>query len=151
MCQSRRENATEALCMFIQRAKYLVRIIIFPSPGRSPCEICTGNINCCCFSGGCWNVCPIINLLGVSTRITINTSLNWCLYNPSEIYIYVSCKIFHTSNFNVLTEEVGITPKAKEKMNSVGFFSLGFGPWWYVTDVLASQVKWLGLRKFLCF
>ena len=33
MCQSWRVNATEALCMFIQRVKYLVRIIIFPSTG----------------------------------------------------------------------------------------------------------------------
>ena len=33
MCQSWRANATEALCMFIQRVKYLVRIIIFPSTG----------------------------------------------------------------------------------------------------------------------
>lgn len=93
------------------------------------------------FPGGCWNVCPIINLLGVSTRITINTSLNRCLYNPSEIYIYVSCKIFHTSSFSVLTQEVGITPDAKEKINYVGFVSLGFGPWRYTADVLASQVK----------
>lgn len=43
--------------MFIQRAKYLVRIIIFPSTGWNPCEICTGNFSCCCFLGGCWNSC----------------------------------------------------------------------------------------------
>lgn len=88
--------------MFIQRVKYLVRIIIFPSTGWGPCEICTGNFSCCCFLGDCWNFCSIINLLGVTTRITMNTSLNRCLYIPNEIYIYVSCKIFRTSNLNVL-------------------------------------------------
>lgn len=81
MCQSWRENATEALCMFIQRVKCFVRIIIFPSTGGRPREICTGNFSCYCFLGGCWNFCSIINLLSVTTRITINTSLNRCLYN----------------------------------------------------------------------
>ena len=85
MCQSWGENATEALCVFIQRAKYLVRIIIFPSTGWRPCEICTGNFSCCCFLRGCWNFCSVINLLGVTTRITINTSLNRCLYNPLHL------------------------------------------------------------------
>lgn len=138
MCQSWRENATEALCMFIQRAKYLVRIIIFPSTGWNPCEICTGNFSCCCFLGGCWNSCSIINLLGVTTRITINTSLNRCLYNPNEIYIYVSCKIFHTSNLNVLTEEVDVTSEAKRKSELCGFL---FSEFWS----LATYYRCLGL------
>lgn len=112
--------------MFIQRAKYLVRIIIFPSAGWGPCEIGPGNSSCCCFLGGCWNFCSIINLLGATTRITINTSLNRCLYNPREIYIYVSCKIFHTSNLYVLTEEVGLTPKATRKNEPCGFLFSGF-------------------------
>lgn len=127
MCQSWRENATEALCMFIQRVEYLVRIRIFPSTGWNPREICAGNFSCSCFLGGCWNFCSIINLLGVTTRITINTSLNRCLYNPNEIYIYISCKIFHTSNLNVLTEEVDVTLQTKRKKNELhGFLVSGF-------------------------
>jgi hypothetical protein len=126
MCQSWRESATEALCVFIQRVKYLVRIIIFPSAGRNPHEICTGNFSCCCLLGVA-GICSIINLLGVTSRITINTSLNRCLYNPNEIYIYVSCKIFHTSNFNVLTEEVDVTSEAKRKKSELcGFLFSGF-------------------------
>lgn len=122
MCQFWRENATEALCMRIQRVECLVGIIIFPSAGWSPCEICTGNFSCSCLFGGGWNFCSTINLLGVTTRTTINMFLNWCLYNPNEIYIYVSHKMFHTSDLNVLTEEVAVTLKSKEKLNYVFYF-----------------------------
>ena len=105
------ETESEALCVFIQRGKYLVRIIIFPSAGRSPCEICTGKWSCYyCLLGG--RGASTINLRGVASRITTNTSLIRCLYSPNEIYIYVTCKLFHTSNVNVLTEEVDVTPEA---------------------------------------
>lgn len=111
MYQFWRVSATEALCVFIQRGKYLVRIIIFPSAGRSPCEICTGKWSCYyCLLGG--RGASTINLRGVASRITTNTSLIRCLYSPNEIYIYVTCKLFHTSNVNVLTEEVDVTPEA---------------------------------------
>lgn len=48
----------------------------------------------------------IINLCDVAGRVTINTSSIRCLYNPNEIYIYATYKLFHASNLSVLTEEL---------------------------------------------
>lgn len=103
--------------MRIQRGKCLVRIIIFPSDGRSPCAIWKLTLLLFAWHGGGGSGCDgIINLCGETSRITINTSLNRCLYNPNEIYIYVSCQIFHTSSVNVLTEEVDVTSEAIRKI-----------------------------------
>lgn len=160
MYQFWRENATEALCVFIQRGKYLVRIIIFPSAGRSPCEICSGKCSCCyCLPGE-----VVLNLCGVARRITINISLIRCPYNPTEIYIYVTCKPFHTSNLSVLTEEVDGTPevvKGKIEVNCVElfYFPLVSEPWRHIINILTLHAKGLGfiklrrfsyLRTFLC-
>lgn len=72
-----------------------------------------------------------INLHGVVSGITINTSLIQCLYNPNEIYIYVTCKLFHTSNVKVPTEEVDVTLEALRENRSelcrFILFSLSFG------------------------
>lgn len=117
--------------LYTHTKRKTLRIIIFPSDGRSPCGICTGNLRCCCLLG-VGGGDGIINICGVTSRETINTSLNRCLYNPNEIYIYASCKIFHTSNVNVPTEEVDVTSEAirKKKISELcGFiFPWGFGP-----------------------
>lgn len=50
------------------------------------------------------------------------------------MYVHVSCKIFHTSNVNVLTKEVHVISKAiRIKVNYMGLFSPGF---WVSGDTL---------------
>lgn len=81
------------------------------------CNMETYTVAACPACGGGGGGCVgIINLCGETSRITINTSLNRCLYNPNEICIYVSCQIFCTSNVNVLTEEVDVTSEAIRKI-----------------------------------
>lgn len=132
-CQFWRKSATEALCVLIQRGKYLVRIVIFPSDGRNPCQVCTATQHCCCLLWGRGGA-RIINICGVMSRITRSISLNWCPYNHNKMYVHVSCKIFHTSNVNVLTKEVHVISKAiRIKVNYMGLFSPGF---WVSGDTL---------------
>lgn len=58
----------------------------------------------------------------------LNHKYLWCPYNRNKMHIHASCKIFHTSNVNVLTKEVHVISKAiRIRVNYMGLFSLGFG------------------------
>lgn len=115
----------------------ILRIVIVPSDGRSPCEVCTGTQHCCCLlwgKGGC-----------------LTHKYLWGLYNHNKMYIHVSCKIFQTSNVNVLTKEAhAISISYKNKSKLYGFiFPWVLGFWCYITDVLTLQTTGLDFIKNL--
>lgn len=64
----------------------------------------------------------------------LNQKYLWCLYNCNKMYIHASCKIFHTSNVNVLTKEVHVISKAlRIRVKHMGLFFPGF---WVSGDTL---------------
>lgn len=67
------------------------------------------------------------------------------------MYIHVSCKIFQTSNVNVLTKEAhAISISYKNKSKLYGFiFPWVLGFWCYITDVLTLQTTGLDFIKNL--